>query len=174
MWPPRSPGWRWARTTMAIAFQRISERMRHSIWASPGDLAFWPGGLVLMYSGVGANGRCAPARRVSSTMPLSSWCARGAVVVDDRLERFDPLLRLGRVGIVVEDFVEPVHRGALRRGPLAAQWSWNQTFHSIRGALARAGIQRSACDRKSVCAGKRVAVRVDLGCPRVLKKKNKI
>jgi hypothetical protein len=27
MWPPRSPGLRLARTTMAIAFQRISERM---------------------------------------------------------------------------------------------------------------------------------------------------
>src|SRR3546814_4746990 len=76
--------------------------------------------------------------------------ARGAVVVDDRLERFDPLLRLGGVGIVVEDFVKPVHRGALRRGPLAAQWSWNKTFHSIRGALARADIQRSA---RSAMAG---------------------
>src|SRR3546814_3171384 len=72
MWPPRSPGLRLARTTIAIAFQRISERMRHSICASPGDLASWPGGMVLMYSVVGANGRCAPARRVSSTMPLRS------------------------------------------------------------------------------------------------------
>jgi hypothetical protein len=34
--------------------------------------------MVLMYSVVGANGRCAPARRVSSTMPSSSWCARPA------------------------------------------------------------------------------------------------
>src|SRR3546814_8220915 len=71
--------------------------------------------------------------------------ARGAVVVDDRLERFDPLLRLGGVGIVVEDFVEPVHRGALRRGPLAAQWSWNQNSHSIRGSLRLAGAGGTHC-----------------------------
>jgi hypothetical protein len=78
MWPPRSPGLRLARTTIAIAFQRMIERMRHSIAASPGDFASWPAGMVLTYSVVGANGRCAPARRVSSTMPSSSWCARAA------------------------------------------------------------------------------------------------
>jgi hypothetical protein len=30
MWPPSSPGLRLARTTIAIAFQRMIERMRHS------------------------------------------------------------------------------------------------------------------------------------------------
>jgi hypothetical protein len=67
-----------ARTTIAIAFQRMIERMRHSIVASPGIFGSSCGGMVLMYSVVGANGRCAPARRVSSTMPCSSWCARPA------------------------------------------------------------------------------------------------
>src|SRR3546814_18051202 len=76
MWPPRSPGLRLARPTMAIAFQRIIERMRHSICASPGDLASWPGGMVLMYAVVGAKRRCAPARRVRSTLPLRRRFAR--------------------------------------------------------------------------------------------------
>ena len=44
MWPPRSPGLRLARTTIAIAFQRISERMRHSIVGSPGIFGFLAGG----------------------------------------------------------------------------------------------------------------------------------
>src|SRR3546814_1701900 len=68
MWPPRSPGLRLAATTIAIAFQRISERIRHSIAESPGLFASWPGGMVLMYSVVVENGRLAPARRVTSTM----------------------------------------------------------------------------------------------------------
>ncbi len=57
MWPPRSPGLRFARTTIAIAFQRISERMRHSIVGSPGVRASRCGGIVLTYSVVGSNGR---------------------------------------------------------------------------------------------------------------------
>src|SRR3546814_9874642 len=40
-----------------------------------------------------------------------------------------------------------------------AQWSWNKTFHSIRGALARAGIQRSACSAMTGI-GRRPAVAV--------------
>ena len=47
MWPPSSPGLRFARTTIAIAFQRTSERMRHSIAASPGILASLAGAMVL-------------------------------------------------------------------------------------------------------------------------------
>src|SRR5690554_5948395 len=76
MCPPRSPGLRLARTTMAIAFQRISEQICHSIAESPGIFGSRCGGMVLMYSVVGANGRWAPARRVSSTMFSSRWCAR--------------------------------------------------------------------------------------------------
>ena len=57
MWPPSEPGRRLARTTIAIAFQRIRQRMRHSIAASPGLLASIPGGIVLTYSVVGLNGR---------------------------------------------------------------------------------------------------------------------
>src|SRR5690606_6074911 len=59
-----------------MAFQRMIERIRHSSAWSPGLLASMCGGMVLMYSVVGENGRWAPARRVTSTMPCSSWCAR--------------------------------------------------------------------------------------------------
>ncbi|MOA59694.1 hypothetical protein D3C78_1843760 [compost metagenome] len=57
MWPPRSPGLRLARTTVAIAFQRMIERMRHSSSALPGLLASSCGSMVLTYSVVGENGR---------------------------------------------------------------------------------------------------------------------
>jgi hypothetical protein len=46
-----------ARTTIAIAFQRMIERMRHSIAASPGIFASFAGEMVLTYSVVGENGR---------------------------------------------------------------------------------------------------------------------
>ncbi|WP_297098941.1 hypothetical protein [Thermomonas sp.] len=36
--------------------------------------------------------------------------AARAFVVDDRLQRFDPLPRFLRVGIILQHFVEPVHR----------------------------------------------------------------
>ncbi len=57
MWPPRSPGLRLARTTVAIAFQRMMERMRHSSSALPGLLASRVGAMVFTYSVVGENGR---------------------------------------------------------------------------------------------------------------------
>ena len=38
MWPPSSPGLRLARTTIAIAFQRMIERMRHSMAGVAGHL----------------------------------------------------------------------------------------------------------------------------------------
>src|SRR5690606_17536233 len=76
MWPPRSPGLRLARTTMAMAFQRIRRRMRHSMAGSPSLLASRCGGMVLTYSVVGWKGSVAPARRVSSAMRSSSWWAR--------------------------------------------------------------------------------------------------
>src|SRR5688572_7460414 len=63
MWPPRSPGLRLARTTVAIAFQRMIERSRDSMAASPGDLASSAGAMVLTYSVVGENRRNAPERR---------------------------------------------------------------------------------------------------------------
>jgi hypothetical protein len=46
MCPPRSPGRRFARTTMARAFQRISERMRRSMKRSPGITASRLEGMV--------------------------------------------------------------------------------------------------------------------------------
>ncbi len=57
MWPPRSPSLRLARTTVAMAFQRMIERIRHSSAASPGLLASFCGAMVLTYSVVGENGR---------------------------------------------------------------------------------------------------------------------
>jgi len=48
MWPPSSPGLRLARTTIAIAFQRIIERIRHSMVASPGIAGSMWVGMVLM------------------------------------------------------------------------------------------------------------------------------
>jgi len=57
MWPPRSPGLRLARTTVAMAFQRMIERIFHSMAASPGLLASLAGAMVLTYSVVGENGR---------------------------------------------------------------------------------------------------------------------
>ncbi len=57
MWPPRSPGLRLARTTVAMAFQRMIERIFHSSAESPGCLASLAGAMVLTYSVVGEKGR---------------------------------------------------------------------------------------------------------------------
>ena len=123
MWPPRSPGLRLARTTIAIAFQRMIERMRHSIAASPGDLRFLAGGNGVDVFG----GRRERQVRTGAAGELDHAFeqlvrARGAVVVDDRLDRLDPLAGLGGVGIVLQQFVQPVHCGA-PRDPLAAHLS---------------------------------------------------
>ncbi len=57
MWPPRSPGRLLARTTMASAFQRISERMRRSMNRSPGMNASRVGGMVFRYGVVMVYGK---------------------------------------------------------------------------------------------------------------------
>src|SRR5690606_20644449 len=144
MWPPRSPGLRLARTTIAIAFQRISERMRHSICASPGDLASWPGGMVLMYSVVGANGRCAPARRVSSTMPLSSWCARAGpswsmTALSDSIHSCDSAGSGSLLRTSLSQFIGA--RSAAARWPRSGR-GFDVPFY--QGAVARTGMQRPA------------------------------
>ena len=43
--------------------------------------------------------------------------AARAVGIDDRLQRFDPLPGFGRIGIVLQQFVEPVHWS--RSGPVS-------------------------------------------------------
>ena len=47
MWPPYSELWRFACTTIAIAFQRMYASMRRSIVRSPGYSFSWPGEIVL-------------------------------------------------------------------------------------------------------------------------------
>ena len=49
MWPPRSPGLRLARTTVAVEFRRMIERIFHSMAESPGSLASFCGLMVLTY-----------------------------------------------------------------------------------------------------------------------------
>ena len=63
MWPPSSLERRFACTTIASAFHRISERMRHSMAASPGVCSARDSGMVLMYGVVTENGRFAPPSR---------------------------------------------------------------------------------------------------------------
>ena len=47
-WPPRPSKRRLARSTIAIAFQRITARMRFSSPSSPGNQGSCSGGMVLM------------------------------------------------------------------------------------------------------------------------------
>jgi len=60
MCPPSSPGRLFARSTMAIAFQRIKERIRLSINKSPGILASLSGGIVLQKGVVTEYGKSLP------------------------------------------------------------------------------------------------------------------
>ncbi len=76
MCPPSSALCRLVCTTMARAFQRMSERMRRSMPASPGAGVSREGGMVLMYAVVASKGRCAPAQRARSTSCCSKKCAR--------------------------------------------------------------------------------------------------
>src|SRR3546814_20498365 len=101
MGPPSSPCVRLARTTIAIAFQRISERMRHSICASPGALAPWPGGRGWMSWVAVAYARCGTAGRGSRTIPLGRGCAAGAAGVVAPLGGTVQPLHSGRVGLFV-------------------------------------------------------------------------
>ena len=47
MWPPSSDETLLARTTIAIAFQRITDRSRHSSSLSAGNGGSWSTGIVL-------------------------------------------------------------------------------------------------------------------------------
>ena len=75
MWPPTLVCL-FARTTIAIAFQRTNERMRCSIVWSPGMRTCRCVGIVLMYAVLAENGMCAPSRRARSISDSISWCAR--------------------------------------------------------------------------------------------------
>jgi hypothetical protein len=48
MWPPMPACWRLARTTMAMAFQRMMLLMRRSISRLPGKAAWLATGMVLI------------------------------------------------------------------------------------------------------------------------------
>ena len=50
MWPPSSEDCLFARTTIAMAFQRTSDLMLFSSSASPGDRSSWVMGMVFMYA----------------------------------------------------------------------------------------------------------------------------
>ena len=89
-----------ARTTIAIAFQRMIERRRRSSAGSPGSLASRSGGIVFTYGVV---------MLAIGPLPASSRaldCARedlagsiGPVVLDDGIDGLEPLAGLGRVDV---------------------------------------------------------------------------
>ncbi|MCG3144005.1 MAG: hypothetical protein HONDAALG_01392 [Gammaproteobacteria bacterium] len=66
MCPPSSLEARLAFTTMASAFQRTSERSRHSMAGSPGMRSSRCSGMVFMYAVFAEYGRYAPERRALS------------------------------------------------------------------------------------------------------------
>ena len=100
MWPPSSDDSLLARTTIAIAFQRMIERSRRSIAGSPGSLASRSGGIVFTYGVVmlaigplpASWARCDRARE-----DLAG--AIGPVVLDDGIDGLEPLAGLGRVDV---------------------------------------------------------------------------
>src|SRR6478752_3880660 len=65
-----------ARTTIAIAFQRVNERIRCSSFWSPGMRTWRSSGIVLMYAVFAENGRNAPDRRALSISCSIRKCAR--------------------------------------------------------------------------------------------------
>src|SRR3954447_4353418 len=76
MWPPSSEDSLLACSTVAIAFQRMSERMRCSSSRSPGNGASSSGGIVLTYGVLSATSIGTPEARACSSTRSSSSCAR--------------------------------------------------------------------------------------------------
>ena len=116
MWPPRSPGLRFARTTIAIAFQRISERMRHSIVAIARRARF-----QMRRDGVDVFGGrlerqiAAGAARLVDHALEQVMRAIGAVGVDDAFQRVGPFPRFGGIEVLVEDVGQLVHASLSKR-----------------------------------------------------------
>jgi hypothetical protein len=99
MWPPTLVCLL-ARSTMAIAFQRVYERMRCSMSWSPGMRACCSTGMVLMY-GVSAErlGNAVHAR-VFDLLVDQEGGALGAFRVEDALQGVQPFVRFLGIGVV--------------------------------------------------------------------------
>src|SRR3954468_16497879 len=78
MWPPSSDDSLFARSTIAIAFQRRIERSRRSTSGSPGSLSSRSGGIVLTYGVVSPTSTGAPDPRAShTTVSIRCWARSG-------------------------------------------------------------------------------------------------
>ena len=89
-----------ARTTIAIAFQRTIVRSARSIAGSPGNGGSRSAGIVLTYGVLRVAIGPVPALCARSTTRVSSCCgALGTVVLDDGVDGLEPLAGLGRVDI---------------------------------------------------------------------------
>ena len=99
MWPPTLVCL-FARSTIAIAFQRTYERMRCSISWSPGMRTCASVGIVLMYAVFAENGRYAPrlARLVDQLLD-QEMRAVGTFDREHAGERVQPFARFLRIGI---------------------------------------------------------------------------
>ena len=60
MWPPMLSEVRLARTTIAMAFQRMIDLMRRSISRRPGSTGWWARGMVFTYGVLAVKGSSAP------------------------------------------------------------------------------------------------------------------
>ena len=89
-----------ARTTIAMAFQRISERMRFSISAGPGMRSSMCVGMVFRYAVLLVNGRFAPERRHVDHAVEQIMRPFRPLRFDDRFQRLQPLLGFFRFNIV--------------------------------------------------------------------------
>ena len=78
MCPPSSEDSLLARSTIATAFHRISDRIRCSMARSPGCGGCWPGGIVFRYGVFAEYGTGAPLRRASLISSSSRNPARSA------------------------------------------------------------------------------------------------
>src|SRR6478672_5799199 len=76
MCPPSSEEVLLARSTIAAAFHRISERILCSMVRSPGCAGSSCGAMVLTYAVLAAKGSFAPLRRAARTIPSSSSSTR--------------------------------------------------------------------------------------------------
>src|SRR3954471_6926411 len=78
MWPPSSDDSLFARSTIAIAFQRRIDRSRRSTSGSPGSCSSRSGGIVFTYGVVSPTSTCAPEPRASlTTLSISCWARSG-------------------------------------------------------------------------------------------------
>jgi hypothetical protein len=74
--PPMPGSFLFARSTIAIAFQRTRLLMRRSISWLPGNGTSWSDVSVLIYGVFAVNGSLMPRRRACSLSWTSNWPAR--------------------------------------------------------------------------------------------------